>query len=532
MLETAKLSLRFRLTLLITLLTAVLTISFTSYFILHEQNTQISRLRNKGELLASILSNSIQIPLYAGNDEEVAMHASEIFSNGDICGLKIYNRKRELIISAFKGYNTSGCSGLTVTKSFYSNSNQFSPEALLLGEVPPDTPTGAIELEMETAQLQLLTKKLILVSSLLALAFWLAANSITFLLLKRLTSTFELLMSGVKRIEEGDLSARIPVTGSDEPGRALAAINSLSETLQKKTAENERLQAEVVKGLSLQIDEEKNRHMAKLIQTNRMTSLGLLVSSMAHEINNPNGVIRLAAEILERGWKEIQAVLDEVARSEGDFMICGVSYSDAIEDFEKAVEGIMRSSIRIENVVQNLRTYSLGDREKQLMAFDINRVAENSVAIVRAHGKMEGITINTIFAPDLPAAFGNPFQLEQVVINLLLNAIQALSANDDKIITLSTEKSGNSGELLLVVSDNGPGITSANLPHIFEPFFSTRIDKGGSGLGLYISDFIVKEQNGTLEIVNNESGGCRAVVTLPAAKPVNFRLPETTQAFY
>ncbi len=77
-----------------------------------------------------------------------------------------------------------------------------------------------------------------------------------------------------------------------------------------------------------------------------------------------------------------------------------------------------------------------------------------------------------------------------------------------------------SGELLLVVSDSGPGIAAADLAHIFEPFFSTRIEKGGSGLGLYISDFIVREQNGTLEISNQASGGCRAEVRLPAAKSV------------
>lgn len=524
-------SLRFRLTLLITLLTAFLTIAFTFYYVIHERSSYSSQLKSKGILLAEILAESVQIPLYAGNNEEVALHSSEIFSHGDIYSFKIFNNRQELIAYAVNNSEQSESDRLIITRTIAPDFGQYTPEALLLGEDQPEQITGTVELEMSTAKLQTLTKNLILGATLLAFSIWLVTSGLTFFLLRKVTSTFQLLMKGVKNIEGGDLSSRLPASDSDEPGRALAAINSLAEALQKKNDENKALQAEVVQGLRLQIDEEKNRHMAKLIQTNRMTSLGLLVSSMAHEINNPNSAIRLAAEILERGWQDVQPVLDEVAKNEGDFKICGMTYSDAIDDIEQAVEAIMRSSIRIENVVQSLRTYSLGDRDKERMAFDINRVAENSIAIVRAHGKMENIIINTELSAELTVALGNPFQLEQVVINLLLNAIQAMSLNDGKIVTLSTESVSESGELLLVVSDSGPGIPAANLPHIFEPFFSTRIDQGGSGLGLYIADFIIKEQNGTLEISNNASGGCRAVVRLQTAESVNPHQSETTQAF-
>jgi len=74
-------------------------------------------------------------------------------------------------------------------------------------------------------------------------------------------------------------------------------------------------------------------------------------------------------------------------------------------------------------------------------------------------------------------------------------------------------------EVVLAVQDSGPGIKADDLPHIFEPFFSTRIDEGGSGLGLYISNFLVMEQNGTLELDNCAEGGCRATIRLPSAEP-------------
>ena len=193
--------------------------------------------------------------------------------------------------------------------------------------------------------------------------------------------------------------------------------------------------------------------MAKLIQTNRMTSLGLLVSSMAHEINNPNGAIRLAAEILERAWKDVLPILNEVAEQEGELKVCGMPYTEAFDDIETAVDAILHSSLRIETVVEHLRTYSLGTREKQHTLFDLNRVSENAVAIVRAHGRMENISVDTELSFDLPAASGNPFQLEQVVINLLLNAIQAFSAGDSNRITLSTGTDSKSGGLLLELLD-------------------------------------------------------------------------------
>lgn len=523
-------SLNFRIALLITLLSAFITISFTSFYIIHERRIFTENLTSKGKLLASIIAAEIQMPLYAGSNEEIARRVATFFRYKQICCLRVVNSAGEQIINSSRNTVAYPCNGIPVYMDVRSSLTEKSPEAVLLGEESQALHLGRVELEMDTSDLGAMTRKLILVSLLLATLFWLGATSMTLLLLRRITATFKTLMTGVKRIEAGDLSVFIPVTNNDEPGRALAAINSLAESLLKKSAENERLQAEVVKQLHHQLDEEKTRHMAKLIQTNRMTSLGLLVSSMAHEINNPNAAIRLAAEIVEKGWKDVQPLLDELARSEGEFKLCGMDYTEASENIEQAVTAILRSSFRIEKVVENLRSYSLGDRENQFMAFDFNRVAENSVAIVRAHGKMENKIISTELAPDLPAAWGDPFQLEQVVTNLLMNSIQAMTVNDGQIVTLSTKRDPESGDPLLEIVDSGPGIPAENIPHLFEPFFSTRIGKGGSGLGLYIADFIIKEQNGSLQIENCEGGGCRARIRLPAAEAVKRLQTETSQA--
>ena len=511
------LSLRFRLMFLISALTGLLTITFATYFIYHQRNLITYQLRTEGELLASLIATEIKSSLYAGANEDTAWHAARLFKSSSATTIRITDQlDGEIVYSTKTGLKTPS-NYISVKKDIYADHHGRSPEAVLLDDRAPDVLIGRVELVMDTGKISVMMKKLIFFACILGAVFWFVASRIILFFIKRITSTFQILMSAVKKIENGDLEPWVPETGNDEPGRALAAINGLAQSLKLKNQENERLQAEIVKGLRLEINEEKSRNMAKLIQTNRMTSLGLLVSSMAHEINNPNGAIRLAAELLERGWKDMRPVLSEVAEHEGEFKLCGMPYSAAMTDIEKAVDAISRSSLRIEQVVKNLRGYSLGSREHEQMPFDINSVAENSVAILRAHGKMENIEIISILAADLPQANGNPFQTEQVVINLLLNAIQAMATNQGRIVTISTEKDPLSGEPLIHVSDNGPGIPEEHLPHLFEPFFSTRIDKGGSGLGLYISDFIIKEQGGSLTLVNLKEGGCRATIRLSAA---------------
>jgi len=511
-------SLRLKLALLLSVVTAVLTITFTSYYIANERSNYNSRLEDKGYLLATILADALQIPLYAGNNEEVAWQISHLFTHSEIAAIKVFTNSGDLLVDAGADNSRAGKSGLTIVKQVLTSANAHTPKALLLGDTQPDQLVGTIELTMDQSQLARLTSRLLLSGTLLAVLFWGTTTALTFFMLNRVTRTFHLLMAGVKNIEAGDLSIRIPASGIDEPGRALAAINSLADALQKKNEENLKLQAEIVKRLRTQLDEEKSSNMAKLIQTNRMTSLGLLVSSMAHEINNPNGAIRLAAEILERAFMDIQPILKETAEREGAIKICGMPYSDAIEDIENAVNAIGRSSARIEHVVSNLRTYSVGDREARQLEFDLNRVAENAVAIVRAHGKVADITIKTNLSADLPPIRGNPFQVEQVVVNLLMNAIQATQARESRNIILSTLNVADDNEVQLHIKDSGPGIEPENLVQIFEPFFSTRFDQGGSGLGLYISRFLITEQNGMLEIFNDEDGGCRAVIRLKSAK--------------
>jgi len=321
-------------------------------------------------------------------------------------------------------------------------------------------------------------------------------------------------MQGVQTIRQGDYSARIITKSNDEPSWAAEAINELAESLKNREEQNRLLQEELVHAMKLEVQEEKQRLMAKLIQTNRMTSLGLLVSSMAHEINNPNGSIRLAGQFLTRAWKDTLPILEGVAREEGTFSLGGLPFDKAKEEISSSGETIIRNTDRIERVIHDLRAYSLGERNEFRADVNINQVVNGALAIIRAHGRQGDMTVTADLATDLPMVTGNHHQLEQVIINLLLNAIQAMSGKSGNI-TITTSVSTLSNSVLIRVQDEGDGIPPEYRDQLFEPFFSTRIDKGGSGLGLYISNFIISEHKGSLDITSEQGKGTTVTVQVP-----------------
>jgi len=144
----------------------------------------------------------------------------------------------------------------------------------------------------------------------------------------------------------------------------------------------------------------------------------------------------------------------------------------------------------------------------------INRVVEEALTIIRAHGRQGEITITPTLAQNLPDITGNQYQLEQVVVNLILNALQAMPDRKGTV-TVQTAFNAESSEARIIVTDQGIGIAPEVKKHLFEAFFSTRIDKGGSGLGLYISNFIVSEHKGRLIIDSEIDAGTVATVYLP-----------------
>jgi len=266
----------------------------------------------------------------------------------------------------------------------------------------------------------------------------------------------------------------------------------------------------------IRMEAEARDMQAKLIQTNKMTSLGLLVSGVAHEINNPNTFIMANAELLGRTWADAIAVLREYSKEHGDFQLGGLPFSVIEKSSPTLFSAIIDGAKRIDGIVNNLKEFAREERGSNAAAVDINRVATAAVTII--HHQLMKYTENfrLELAGDIPPVKGSYQQLEQVIINLLLNACHALPSKNS-FIWLNTGFDADSGQVIVTLRDEGRGMTREESDRIMEPFFTTKLDSGGTGLGLSISNSIIKEHNGTLEFESEPGRGSVFFIRLPVA---------------
>lgn len=265
----------------------------------------------------------------------------------------------------------------------------------------------------------------------------------------------------------------------------------------------------------LNLEKEAREIQAKLIQTNKMTSLGLLVSGVAHEINNPNNFIMVNSQILERSWTDALKILREYYRDNGDFFIGGVPFSELDAHSRNLFEGIIDGARRIDGIVSNLKGFARKDRFIEDNAVNVNQVATAAVAIL--HYELNKFTENlhVELTEDLPCITGNSQQLSQIIINLLMNACQALPARQ-RGVWLTTAYDAAADQVTIAIKDEGHGISAERSALIMEPFFTTKLDSGGTGLGLSICQSIVKDQGWSMDFSSELGKGSTFTVRIPA----------------
>lgn len=266
----------------------------------------------------------------------------------------------------------------------------------------------------------------------------------------------------------------------------------------------------------LRMEEESRYIQSKLIHANKMTSIGTLASGVAHEINNPNNFILFNSTLLSDAWKDAARILERYYRDNGDFSLGGLPYSEMSEVVPELLSGITDGSRRIKGIVDNLKDFSRKDKAGLEGSFDVNRAVMASVSILSNQISKYTDSFEVDCAKELPKVKGSGQKIEQVVINLVLNALHAL-ADKKKRVTVATRQ--DEGRVLVEVRDEGTGMTSDVLDRVMEPFFTTKSDRGGTGLGLSISYSIIKEHGGTLEFDSAPGIGTTARISLPAAAP-------------
>jgi len=259
------------------------------------------------------------------------------------------------------------------------------------------------------------------------------------------------------------------------------------------------------------LEEESREIQARLIQANRMTSLGMLVTSVAHEINNPNNFILVNAGLLKQAWQDIAPILDEAAERKGNYHIGHTPYSEAAGYLPEAIDSILDGSRRISEIVADLKDFGKDARQSSHETSNINVVTRLAVSMLNHQISKCTRRFVLELGENLPPVQGDPRQLEQVIINLIMNALQSLT-HPDQGVRVTT---GMEGDMVtLQVADNGCGIPDTIATRIMEPFFTTKLEQGGTGLGLAISSAIIRDRGGALTFRSTPDHGTVFTITL------------------
>jgi PAS domain S-box-containing protein len=261
-------------------------------------------------------------------------------------------------------------------------------------------------------------------------------------------------------------------------------------------------------------EREHQRIQAKLIQANKMTSLGLMVSSLAHEINNPNNTIMFNLRRFARTWDDTLPILKGYYDEHGEFNLGGIPFSELSEVFPKLMSGTLESSEMIKAIIENLKGFVRQSSDAMDFNVDLNDVVRSSVMLLESQVKKGVGRLAVDLEEGIPRFKGNPQKLVQVLVNLISNGLEALTM-DDQTVTVSTSALGEASNVELTVSDQGEGMNDEQLNKAFEPFYSTKLESGGTGLGLTITKMLVDEHGASMNILSSPGEGTEVRIIFP-----------------
>jgi signal transduction histidine kinase len=365
---------------------------------------------------------------------------------------------------------------------------------------------------------------------------------LTALLAHRLIQPISDLTQAASQVSQGKWHQQVKVRSRDELGILAETFNRMAKALKESfsllTQMNEQLQAseagEREKAIALEQSLQKlQQAQTQLIQTEKMSSLGQMVAGVAHEINNPVNFIHGNLVYLRQYTEDLLELIELYKKDESKTSVEILHKIEDIEldfikkDLNKLLNSMQVGSNRIREIVQSLRTFSRLD-ESELKLVDIHSGIDSTLMLLKNRLKKtsEHPEIQLIKTyENLPLVYCYPSQINQVFMNILNNAIDALSDHPDGnlptkthspyLIKINTKVKKNNW-VAIHISDNGSGISEAIQTKIFDPFFTTKPVGKGTGLGLAISyQIIVKKHGGKLECHSQPGKGTEFIIEIP-----------------
>jgi two-component system NtrC family sensor kinase len=297
----------------------------------------------------------------------------------------------------------------------------------------------------------------------------------------RITRPLATLGTATEKIAQGDLLYEVPVESEDELGRLASAFNKLTRALSASKLELLSRSADL---------EEANRNLrdaqTKLVQTEKLSSLGQLAAGVAHELNNPLTGIMTFAHLLRK------AVTDEAARADLDIII--------------------RETTRCREIIKGILDFSRETSPQQKLC-SVNAIIARTLAILEPQWLFHNIRIEKQLDDRLPDIWIDDNQIQQVLMNISLNAAEAMNGQGTLTVASALGREGNHIEVH--IADTGSGIPPEHLTKIFDPFFTTKDPQKGTGLGLAISYGIVQKHQGDITVESTLGKGTTFIITLP-----------------
>ncbi|WP_052514768.1 transporter substrate-binding domain-containing protein [Dethiosulfatarculus sandiegensis] len=252
----------------------------------------------------------------------------------------------------------------------------------------------------------------------------------------------------------------------------------------------------------------------QLIQADKMSTLGIMASGVAHEINNPNSLVLLNTPIIKDAFEDMLPVMDEYYRYHPEFTLAGLDYDRLRDELPEIISEMLAGAKRIKGIVEDLKDYSRIEDTKDMAPIDINNIIDTSIRLVESHLKKATDNFKFIRGKELKPVMCNIQRIEQVIVNLLMNACQALTSRQQSVI-ISSYNSRDGASVIVQIQDQGAGIAPEHIGHLTDPFFTTKRNSGGTGLGLSVSANIVKEHSGTLTFESNAGRGSNVRLSIP-----------------
>lgn len=298
--------------------------------------------------------------------------------------------------------------------------------------------------------------------------------------------------------KSNDYSLRVVRHTNDETGDLIDSINAMLQQIQERDRElleNKRDLEDRVEERTeaLKTSQEQLRH------SERVASIGTLAAGIAHEINNPLNSILMTAQYSLRS-------------------------KDLSEISKKNFETIAAEARRCGKIIKSVLKFARAERTEKHLG-DLNEVVEIAVQLASTYKHSAGLSVRHQLDPSLPQVLFNATELQQVLINLIQNAVDACGENG--IIDVRTKRRDKVVEV--VVRDNGPGIAGDHLSRIFDPFFSTKLNSGGTGLGLSIVHGIIADHEGTIRVESSLGHGTSFIINLPLPPELGRQRGEVAQ---